>query len=479
MQDTRPNIVFIITDQQRYDTINAFGASHMVTPNMDKLVQEGVSFTNQFVTAPSCAPSRASLFTGLYPHTNGVYKNGDVWTKSWVQNLADSGYHCVNVGKMHTCPYETPLGFHERFVVENKDRYLEARYFYDRWDMALQTRGLTKPQRELYRKRADYRECLGAFEWYIDEAMHPDVFVGNTARWWIESKPLDKPFFLEVGFPGPHPPYDPLPRALDIYREMDFPLPSVSDEEIENQPYPLKILRDHNCEVDHDSIVWQKAPSAEQLHNLRAHYYANVTMIDEQIGEIVDALEKRGCLENTIIVFTSDHGDCLGDHGHIQKWTMFDQIVRTPLIVWAPALIKGGRSIDILCQQFDIVPALLNMAKVEPPEHMEACDLTPILQDRNMNPVREYVFSEQARDGNLTGTDLITMVRSRELKLVYYIDYPDDGELYDLANDPHEHRNLFRDSAYSDKRQELLRILLNWQLRSALESAEIKRNAVR
>ena len=127
---TRPNIIFIITDQQRFDTIAALGNDHMDTPHMDRLVNEGVSFDNCFITAASCAPARASLFTGYYPHTTGIFKNADSWKRSWIEKLSDTGYRCVNVGKMHSYPYHTPLGFHERYVVENKDRYLEERYFF-------------------------------------------------------------------------------------------------------------------------------------------------------------------------------------------------------------------------------------------------------------------------------------------------------------------------------------------------------------
>ena len=122
MEET-PNIILIITDQQRYDTIAELGFSHMETPNLDRLVREGTTFENCHITAPSCAPARASLFTGYYPHTTGIYKNADRWTKTWVSQLADTGYHCVNIGKMHTYPFETEAGFHERYVVENKDRY--------------------------------------------------------------------------------------------------------------------------------------------------------------------------------------------------------------------------------------------------------------------------------------------------------------------------------------------------------------------
>ena len=139
---SKPDIIFIITDQQRYDTIAALGASHMETPNIDRLADRGVVFEQCHVTAPSCVPCRASLFTGYYPHTNGVLANGQPWSYTWVSDLANAGYHCVNIGKMHTIPYDAKAGFHERFIVENKDRYLEGRWYFDEWDKALASHGL-------------------------------------------------------------------------------------------------------------------------------------------------------------------------------------------------------------------------------------------------------------------------------------------------------------------------------------------------
>jgi arylsulfatase len=120
----KPNIILIMTDQQRYDSIAALGFPYAITPNIDALVEKGVALTNCHITAPSCVPSRASLFTGYYPHTTGVLANGQKWQHTWVEQLRDVGYHCVNVGKMHTIPYDSDSGFHERYVVENKDRYL-------------------------------------------------------------------------------------------------------------------------------------------------------------------------------------------------------------------------------------------------------------------------------------------------------------------------------------------------------------------
>jgi len=470
--DGKPNIVFIITDQQRFDTINSMGFPYVDTPNLDRLVNEGISFTNCFVTAPSCAPSRASIFTGLYPHTTGITGNADIWRHSWVEKLAESGYYCVNIGKMHTYPYETPLGFHERFVVENKDRYLEGRYFFDRWDLALQAQGLIKQQREFYRQKEDYRERLGAFEWELPEKTHSDYFVGDLASWWIEQKPKTEPLFLQIGFPGPHPPYDPIPEYAKKYIDIDIPLPEVSQEELEAQPSALKKLNIHNCEVDHDSIYWTLKPSKEQLKRMRAYYMANVEMIDKKIGEIIDALDRKGYLENTVIIFTSDHGDCLGDHGHTQKWTMFDEVTRVPMIVWAPKLFKGGRKVDCLCQNFDIAPVIMELAGINTPDYWEAESLMPILKGESSDG-RDYVFCEQARDqARLFGIiEQITMIRSKEWKLVHYLGTDDEGELYDLKNDPGEHNNLWKDSRYTAHKQELINELMKWLMRSNIRTS--------
>ncbi|MDB4679960.1 MAG: sulfatase-like hydrolase/transferase [Planctomycetaceae bacterium] len=470
MSDNRPNIIFIITDQQRYDTINALGYDYMDTPNLDRLANEGVVYTQCHVTAASCAPARASLFKGYYPHTTGILKNADTWRRSWIELLNDSGYHCTNVGKMHTWPFETELGFDERYVVENKDRYLEGRYYFDEWDKALRFRGLIKQQRELYRKRDDYRDRLGAFEWELPEDTHPDMFVGDMATWWINSYPKTAPLFLQIGFPGPHPPYDPIPRYADPYLKKDLPLLEVTQKELDNQPPAFKELRQHNQDIDHDSVVLELEPTEEQRHLQRAYYLANVTMIDEKVGEIIDALEQNDYLDNSIIIFTSDHGDCLTDHGHSQKWTMYDSITRIPLIVWAPQKFQGGRVVDELCQQMDLGPTILELAGVEVPHTLEAISMKESLESDDWKG-RDYVFAEQIKDGILTGCEFMTMVRSQEWKLVHFLDEP-HGQLFNLTEDPDEVNNLWDDEGSAKEKQNLLDVLREWRIRSGIETAD-------
>tara|TARA_B100000029_G_scaffold506047_1_gene588036 strand:+ start:3027 stop:4511 length:1485 start_codon:yes stop_codon:yes gene_type:complete len=465
----QPNIIFVITDQQRYDTINALGFPYVDTPHMDRMVREGVTFTNCYVTAPSCASSRASLFTGYYPHTTGILKNADTWRHSWVELMAEAGYHCVNVGKMHTWPYNAPAGFHERYVVENKDRYLEGRYFFDEWDKGLAARGLIKQQRELYREREDYRDSLGAFTWDLPEETHSDFFVGNFATWWLKHKPVDKPLFLQVGFPGPHPPYDPVQRHLDPYLERDIPLQEVRDDDLENQPPPFKIMRQHNVDVDHDSVVHDLNPSQEKRLRQRRYYLANVTMIDEKLGELMDTLEAQGLLENSVVIFTSDHGDCLTDHGHSQKWTMYDTIVRVPLMVWSAGRFKEGTQVDGLMQSMDMGAAILEMAGLELPATFEAESVLPALEGKDWTG-RKHVFAEQVKDGIYTDGPFMTMVRSQDWKLVHFLD-AEYGQLFDLRNDPEEMRNLWNDPDSESAKRRLLDELREWHIRSQVHTA--------
>jgi len=485
MPESRPNIILINTDQQRFDTIAALGADYMETPNLDRLVEEGVSFTNCHVNAPSCAPSRASLFTGYYPHTTGIYKNGDDWRHSWIEDLSNSGYHTVNIGKMHTAPYDTPMGFDERYEVENKDRYgtpvpadepelPSEKYYLDEWDRALQARGLIKQQREFYRQWDDNEERIGAFPWTLPEDLHPDVFVGDRTTWWLDTMPrLDKPLFLEVGFPGPHPPFDPVERWAEKYMDRDLPEPLTSEEDLDGQPTPMKQLRELHEHHEYDALIHQQDASSEQRHRQRAYYFANVSMIDEKVGEIMNALERNG-YEDTIVIFTSDHGEALGDHGHIQKWTMYDIVTRVPTIIWSPDRFEGGRQIDELIQLFDLSPTILEYADVDVPESMEAESLRPALEegtDTDGWEGRDYVFSEHARDGLLQQTDFMTMVRSEDWKFVHFVDW-DEGMLFNLNEDPDEEENLWDDPDLQDKKQEFRDILLEWRIQSGITSAD-------
>ncbi len=470
---TNPNIILFITDQQRADTINALGAPWMITPNLDRLVKEGTSFTRCYTTSPVCVASRSSLFTGYYPHSTGVFTNFQPWEPTWVQQLADTGYHCVNMGKMHINPYDKLGGFHQRYPIENKDRPLfldeHERAWHDEWDKALHARKLTKPNR--YNRLKDdpehFKTALGCYPWELDVDMHSDIFLGDMVQWWLEERESTAPLFLQVGFPGPHPPYDPDPKYLSMYDDADIPVPELTDEELEAQPDTIKNLRKDMKRLNIDSIAWKEKPTMEDMIKIRRHYAANVTMIDEKIGQIISTLDQQGYLENSIIIFTSDHGDALGDHGCIQKWNMYESSVNVPLIFWSPQHVPCGKISDELVQLFDIAPTILEKTDVSIPDSWEAVSLWPVIKGESAG--RDAVYSELARDHIQLTSEYIIMRRDKELKLVWYTG-DQYGELYDIENDPGETRNLWENPEYISKRDRLLHALKEWLAMSMLRA---------
>ncbi|WP_127902912.1 sulfatase family protein [Solirhodobacter olei] len=468
--DNRPHIVLVMTDQQRFDTIRETGASWMETPVLDRLVREGVYFENCFVNAPSCVPSRASLFNGLEPHASGVLRNGQPWSRTWVSNLAAAGYHCVSVGKMHTIPYDAKAGFHERFVVENKDRFYEGRWFADELDKAIAAHKLQKPSRAGYRALPDYRDRLGAVDWALPRSLHPDAFVADTARWWLETRPKPERLFLQVGFPGPHPPYDPPTEYAARYLDKaGLPVPSVTQDELDHLPAYLQEKRRHDVEVDHDAVAWKADPTEAEYRRLRAHYYGNVTLIDEELGRLIETLERTGYLENCVVIFMSDHGDALGDHGLSQKWSMYEPVVKVPALVWAPGRF-APRRVRELCQLFDFGPTILDLAHADHPRPCQARSLLPALTGEGFEG-RQVVFCEQAGDVSMTGARLVSMVRDAEWKAVF-IHGAEDGQLFDLTADPGETRNLWGDPASRGTRDRLARAYLQWRQDGLLDTMD-------
>jgi arylsulfatase len=261
-----------------------------------------------------------------------------------------------------------------------------------------------------------------------------------------------------------------LPRYLDMYKDVDIPVPETTAEELAAQPPSHGALRNNMIRNNYDSVSWKDKPTREELLRIRRHYAANVTMIDDKVGEIMRTLDERGYLENAIVIFTSDHGDALGDHGHIQKWTMYEASVKVPLIVWS----KHGstpRKNDSLVQWMDIAPTILEAAGVAPPESFEAKSLWPILEGQ-ANQIRTEAWSELARDHIQTGAEYMVMRRDERWKIVYYLGET-YGELYDLQQDPGELRNLWTSPEHTELRDRLVHEVLVWQLRGAISSRQL------
>lgn len=464
----KPNIIMIMTDQQRFDTINHFGYDHMIVPNLDTLARQGVSFSNAFACGATCIASRAAMFTGMYPHNTGVY-SFNPWShhRSWVHDLAEAGYHCVNIGKMHIDPKYDRYAFHERVVVENPSRPTTLwGEVDDEWGKFLALYG---HERIGTRHKTDphWGEKYQAEAWHLDEQFHPDVFIGNHALGWIFRHKPDKPIFLQIGFTGPHEPYDPLSRHLELYQHKNIPEPYLEEGELEQKPIQQRAHQDFNARFDHECRIDMEKATYDDIMRMRRHYYANVTTIDEKIGEILDSLETQGYLDNAIVLFTSDHGDMLGEHGLPYKWFMYDSCVHVPLIIWDTREQDNSSIVDDLVSHIDVGPTILEAVGVSTPSWLEGRSLWKFVRPKQAKPStkEKYVFCED---------NYLTMIRGKDYKMVYYTFQEDDGELYNMEQDPFELKNLFHDPEYSQVKEELKQELFHWLLRSNYQTMGFK-----
>lgn len=463
---TQPNIIMIMTDQQRFDTISELGFEQMHTPNMDQLVKNGTTFEQSFCPGATCVPSRAAIFTGMYPHNTGVYNLFNSWghQRSWVHDLAENGYHCVNIGKMHVAPTYDSMGFHERFVVENPQNELaKADGREDEWGRYLSFYDTERPLNQQLTD-PDWMSKYQGVPWELAEHLHSDVFIGNSALAWINRHKQTQPVFLQIGFTGPHEVYDPLPRQLDHYADKKMPDAVWKEDELSEKPPQHYAHQEYFRRADGDAQVDMANASEKDIQHLRRHYFAKISTIDEKIGEIMKDLEAKGYLDNAIVVFTSDHGDMLGDHKLPYKWLMYDAAVKVPLIVWDTRKEQLSKNDDLI-SLIDIGPTILESVGIKVPEYLDGHSFLNKLYDANGEPHRKHVICED---------NYLTMIRNKSYKLVNYTFQEDDGELYDLTNDPNELNNLFNDDNYKQIKQELKMDLLQDILRSTYSNATYK-----
>jgi len=469
MLPEKPHIILIMTDQQRFDTIAAWGHDYMITPHMDRLVREGLSFRQAYCPGATCISSRAAIFTGMYPHNTGVY-SFHPWAnhRNWIQDLAEHGYWCVNIGKMHFSPRDLPGGFHERVIVENPTNRVQANGGSDDdWGRYLSLHGLTRPN-DRHLSDPDWLNKHQGVPWHYEERFHSDLFIGDSAISWIKNYQGDRPLFLQIGFTGPHEPWDPLPRHLDLYQDKQPPPPVRREGELAEKPPQHLAHQQFHATTNHESRIDLRQASADDIARMRRHYYAKITTVDEKLGQILAALDEQGYLENSLLIFCSDHGELLGDHGLAYKWLMYDPIVHVPLIIRYAGSVENPTQVADLVSLMDLGPTILEAAGISIPTYMEGRSLMPYLRGEPIQP-RPFVFCED---------NYLIMIRSQDYKLVYYTGQA-DGELYNLREDRHELWNRWSDPAYTDLKNRLLLDLLAWLASSNYYNAGYKQNRAR
>jgi len=441
----RPNILIIHADQHRCDCLGAYGNPDLRTPNIDMLAADGVRYQNSFCCFPVCTPSRYSLISGLYVHQHLGWTNRctlPAGLPTLPRILRDAGYHTKAVGKMHFTPTYLDVGFDEMLLAEQDGpgRYDDD---YHRWlrEERLCNRVDLIDQVRAYRQQAPpvYWDTYGALRSDLDEAHHSTTWIGDraveTVQGWTGGGHM-----LMVGFVKPHHPFDP---------------PAPWDEMYD--PAALSILPGWTeaClpqDLAYHSGYFDMASMAEpQLRRVMAFYYATISQIDHHVGRLIDALKARGLYEDTLIVYTSDHGDYLGFHHLLLKGNhMYDPLIKVPLIVKLPGQARAGQVSSALVNNVDVAPTLLRAVGLEVPRTMQGVDLVAPGAGSGL------VFAEAPRARQY-------MVRSQTRKLLLCRD-ESQSQYFDLERDPLEMHNLIGEPAYRDEVEAMRQQLLQWAL---------------
>jgi arylsulfatase len=451
-----PNILWICTDQQRADSLGCYGNPFVQTPNIDALAARGVKFENAFCNSPVCTPSRASFLTGRYPRTNRCRKNGQSLSgdeKLVTKLLAEAGYRCGLAGKFH-------LSACHPSVSPDRERRIDDGYSEFHWSHhpaadwsgndytdSLSAKNATYAPQPLPETRYVLEGPpveLQQASWCAERAMD---FIGTAVGG-------DSPWLYSVNIFAPHHPFDPPGSLLRRYLDRldEIPLPAFTPGELESKTAHQR--RDHAAAYGIPHFYPFPDMSDTDHRYIRAAYWAMADLIDQQVGRILGSLEKSGQRENTLVIFMSDHGELLGDHGIYLKGPHFyEPSVRVPLIISYPGMTAGGSAAGLV-ELVDLAPSLLEIAGLAVPPSMQGRSLGPLLHQPN----REHRSSVFCENNDFDDPGYSMMVRTRSQKLMAY--HTGEGELYDLLADPLEVNNLWSDPAAQSLKIEMLDLMV-------------------
>jgi len=455
-QDNRPNILLITTDQQRTDSVGAHGSTHVRTPNLDHLAESSVVFDRAFVQNTVCIPSRACIQTGRYTHQHGVrYMESVIDTTpglpahelTIMERLQAAGYATGATGKIHMMPER---GFDYLEIVGGKGaRWTQSTGLpigpgplgqrYAAWLEARAPGAYEKIYEQ--RRQPEYKKYMCSIVNCLPLEQYVETYILEKSIEFME-QPRDNPFFLWCGFCGPHGPHDPPASHAGLYPLDEVKLPDTWETDLGDRP-PHLSRRPGPMTTERE----------EAVRRYIAFHFCLVTLIDEYVGKLVEALRNRDLLDNTLILYTSDHGEMLGDFGRFGKANFYEPVVHVPMIVRPP----GGcaqRRFNGLMEVMDIAPTVLNYAGVPIPPEMAAVSFRPILEGGDGG--HEAVLSEYTSNNqNISGKCLVT---DRYKYVMWTGEH--GGEFYDLQEDPRELRNLYYDPAHRTERDRHAELLL-------------------
>ena len=475
---SQPNILCFVTDQHRADHLGCYGNRQIRTPNIDRLAGEGVTFTQSYVANPVCMPNRATWFTGKYPSAHGLTENGytlDPCAAVLPRTLSDNGYQTASIGKVHLAPFmmtrelaerecelyesqqywneggELPdsyYGFDEVCLVDGHGPYILGDY--KRWLDSEHPGAYAKLQKSgALVPPTGARDCWKAS---IPEELHYNTFIADRTIDFLRRRDTSRPFFTWCSFPDPHHPFSPPRPYCDMYspEEIEF-APARREGELADLPDYFE--ESYRGRIGTGGLHGDPSRiTDEDYREIHALTYGMISMVDAQVGRVVSALEEMSLLEDTIIVFMSDHADLMGDHWLINKGPyLFRGLVRVPTIWRMPKGLGGGRECSGLVSAVDFCPTVLNLAGVPASEGMQGKSYEGILSGA----------AEQTRDSVLIEydesyiSDRLRQLRTRDWAITAHLERH-DGLLFDLKNDPDELHNLWDDPGAQGAKSGLL-----------------------
>lgn len=442
------NILLITADQMRGDCIGALGHPDVETPNLDAMANEGVAFTQCYSATPTCIPARAALFTGQSQehHRRVGYQDGVDWDYpiTLPGEFTRAGYHTHCAGKMHVWPPRSLMGFcsvdlHDGFL-PYRNTGTAARQWMGRIDDYL-----LDLQREVGPQAGINDLGIGCNSWVArpwdgPERLHPTNWTAQRAADFLRRRDPTRPFFLWTSFVAPHPPYLPPAPYFDMYLARDLCPPVIGEWAV--RPDPARNTTDG----------FSAALNERQIQRMQTGYYGSITHLDHQIGRLLRELKDEGVLNDTVLLFTSDHGEMLGDHYMLRKSQGYQGSVHVPLLLYDPGghlgLPKGLRS-DALAELRDAMPTLLSAAGLPIPETVDGMDLTELCRGGQARP---WLHGEHtAQQGGPYSMQYILMDGYK------YLWYSHTGaeQLFDLKNDPHECSDLAKSPAHQKQKEKM------------------------
>jgi len=451
----RPNVLFMMSDQHHANCLGCYGNRVIKTPHHDWIAREGVRFTRAYANSPICNPSRTSFLSGLYVHQHGNYGNTgtDPGRARWMTDqFRENGYTVAGVGKMHMgnewlrsqmdyvrnenlfdAPADDPLGewgaHYHRYLLE-QGVWEDCGHFYDP----------EKPIPEDFRPYST---------WRLGEEHSQEAWTGREAIRYLRQRDRARPFFLHVSFPRPH---DPLlvPSPFDtMYDPADIPPPPNHHDRFEGRAPGLR----ERYEIGRRNKYPFAPDDPEELREAEVHYYGLISLNDKYFGLILDELRGQNVLDETIIVFTSDHGDFAGEHGmHFKNLGIYEPVHRIPLMIRYPSRIPAESVFDGTVESIDLYPTLCELAGIPVPDDLPGQQVVSAAVE-GLTWQKDTALCE----GSFWGKDLIAL-RTEQARLIYCGD-TDFCELYDLTEDPWEMRNVWGSAEHASLREEMLRLL--------------------